>query len=282
MQQQYSLFDLPIDFICFGSGSSGNCYYLRFGDFGLLIDMGVGMRRFLKDFNAYGCNLSQIKAAIITHDHLDHVRAAGRLSTKNHWPVYATEEVHAGIQRNPVIHNKISDENRRIIRHGEPFQTGPFHIEPFKVPHDSSDNTGYFITCSGITFCLVTDAGAPTPEICHYVSKAQYLVIESNYDPDMLECGPYPLPLKRRIKGGLGHLSNPQCANILSQHVNPELLEGLWLCHLSQENNHPEKAESTVSEALAALHLRCKPLPLRRIQPTGPFLLRRSGNDMPC
>lgn len=271
MLQQSSLFSLPLDFLSFGSGSSGNCYYLRYADYAILIDLGVGVRRFLKDFSAYGCKLPHVQAALLTHDHLDHVRAAGNLSRKLHWPVYATEKVFAGINRNPVIRNKIPQENVRVITHGTPFTLGPFLIEPFPVPHDASDNTGYFITCGDTSFCLITDIGAVTPEITRHVARAQYLVIESNYDPDMLASGPYPFPLQQRIRGGLGHLSNPQCAALLRQHVNPEILRGLWLCHLSQENNRPDLAARTVQQALADLPLQCTPIPLNRVQPTGPF-----------
>ncbi|MCQ2293408.1 MAG: MBL fold metallo-hydrolase [Bacteroidaceae bacterium] len=273
MPHQSSLFSLPVDFISFGSGSSGNCYYLRHGDYGLLIDLGVGVRRFLKDFSAYGCNINQVKAVLLTHDHLDHVRAAGNFSQKLHWPIYATEPVFAGIRRNPIIRRKVPDEYAHFIHHGEPFQLGPFTIESFPVPHDASDNSGYFITCDGISFCLITDAGTETPDICHYVARAQYLVIESNHDPDMLASGPYPLPLQHRIRSGRGHLSNPQCAELLRQHVNPDLLDGLWLCHLSQENNRPELAVATATQALADLPLRCAPVALRRVQPTGPYIL---------
>lgn len=273
MHNQLSLFDLPVEFISFGSGSSGNCYYLRHGDYGILLDMGVGMRRFLKYFNSYGYKLPQVKAVLLTHDHMDHTRAAGVLSRKHHWPVYATQAVHNGMQNNPVIHQKIPMENRQVVTHGEILELGPFRIEPFPVPHDASCNTGYFIQCGGVSFCLVTDVGRVTPEICHYVSQARYLVVEANYDPDMLASGPYPFRLQERIRNGYGHLSNFQCAEMLAEHASPELLERLWLCHLSQENNNPEKAQTTVAQAMSGKAFRCQPEPLRRTEPTGSFIL---------
>lgn len=273
MQRQPSLFDLPIDFISFGSGSSGNCYYLRQGDYGVLIDLGVGIRRFQKFFNSYGFKLPQVKAVLLTHDHMDHVRAAGVLSRKMHWPIYATQAVHDGMQRNPVIKQKVPQENVRILRHYEPFDLGPFRIEPFGVPHDASCNTGYLITCDNVTFCLVTDIGRPTPEIRSHIARARYLVIESNYDPDMLASGPYPFRLQERIRNGHGHLSNPLCAELVRDHADPALLERLWLCHLSQENNTPDKARLAVQMALSERGFRCVPEPLRRTEPTGVFTL---------
>lgn len=273
MYRQPSLFDLPIDFISFGSGSSGNCYYLRQGDCGLLLDMGVGIRRFLKYFNAYGFKLPQVKAVLLTHDHLDHVRAVGAMSRKQHWPVYATAAVHEGMRRNPVIKQKVPAENIHFVEHGKSFEIGPFTIEPFPVPHDASENTGYLVRCGEITFCLMTDIGHVTPETSHYVGQAQYLVVESNYDPDMLASGPYPYPLQERIRNGNGHLSNHQCAAMLREHLNPEILRRLWLCHLSQENNRPDLAQTTVAQALSDLPLACSPEPLRRVEPTGPYVL---------
>lgn len=274
MIKQRSLFDLPIDFISFGSGSSGNCYYLRQGDYGLLIDCGVGIRRFLKYFAAYGFKLPQIKAALITHDHLDHVRAAGTLSRKHHLPVYATQRVFEGMQRNPVIKQKVPQDNMHFIQHGMPFDLGPFHIEPFHVPHDSMDNSGYLITCDDITLCIATDIGSVTPDIQEHVSRANYLVVEANYDPQMLASGPYPRSLQERIRNGHGHLSNQQCAELVSCSASPTLLRRLWLCHLSQENNNPTLAQTTVNEAIAGRGFTCLAEPLKRVEPTGSFVLQ--------
>lgn len=274
MQQQSSLFDLPIDFISFGSGSSGNCYYLRQGDCGILIDMGVGIRRFQKYFHAYGFKLPQVKAALLTHDHLDHVRAAGAMSRKNHWNVYATQGVHDGMMRNPVIKHKVPEEHRCIIEDGVPFEIGPFLIESFPVPHDATSNSGFMIRCGEVSICIITDIGNITPEICKAVSEAQYLVVESNYDPDMLASGPYPEMLKRRISNGHGHLSNQQCGCLLRDFVAPKRIKRIWLCHLSQENNRPELAQSTVARALEELQLPCIPEPMRRLDPTGPYVLQ--------
>lgn len=278
LQQSSTLFDLPVDFACFGSGSSGNCYYLRQGDCGLLIDAGVGERRFKKAFMDYGFNMAQIKAILLTHEHLDHTRCAGRLSKKNNLPVYSTASVFTSMRHNPVIHNNVPAANEQTIQHGTPFQIGPFCIEPFKVPHDSSDNTGYFITCGNVNFCLITDCGSLTPDICHYVSRAQHLVVEANYDRDMLQNGPYPEYLKLRILSKNGHMDNAVCGNLLRENLTPSLIRNIWLCHLSQENNTPEKALATVNEAIEPLHLPCKAVPLHRIEPTGPFVLRSEQN----
>lgn len=280
MLYQSSLLDLPVEFISFGSGSSGNCYYLRHGDCGIIIDLGVGVRRFSKSFTNYGFNFGQIKAAFITHDHLDHVRASGPISRKYSMPVYATELVHQGMRRNPYNRQKVNPELARIIEHGTAVEVGPFTVMPFHVPHDASDNTGYFITCRDITFCLITDAGTVTEEMRQYIRQAQYLVIETNYDPDMLASGRYPVRLQNRIRSGRGHLSNFQCAEVLRECIDPQHLDGLWLCHLSQENNTPTHAYETVSQTLRDLQLSCLPIPLRRVEPTGPFTLTSKSQQV--
>jgi phosphoribosyl 1,2-cyclic phosphodiesterase len=122
---------------------------------------------------------------------------------------------------------------------------GDFTVEAFPVPHDASENMGYEIQAEGVTFVMITDIGAVTDEIKERISHANYLVIEANHDVEMLMSGPYPEYLKKRILGGSGHLSNEECAHALAENMT-EKLKHVWLCHLSEENNHPELARKTV------------------------------------
>lgn len=236
-------------FICFGSGSSGNCYYLSADGQGLIIDLGIGLRNFKKYFRDYGLSFGAINAILVTHDHTDHIKSVGALSSQFHLPVYALDCVHAGMQRNYFMSKKIATEQQHVIQPGEPFTIGIFTVTPFTVPHDSSANTGYFITTPDTTFCLITDAGHFTPEMEAYVSKARHLVIEANYDADMLQSGPYPAFLKRRIAGPNGHADNADTAAFLAAHLNVEVAH-VWLCHLSEENNHPEISLRTVCDTI--------------------------------
>jgi phosphoribosyl 1,2-cyclic phosphodiesterase len=126
---------------------------------------------------------------------------------------------------------------------------GSFEITPFGVPHDSTDNVGYSIVVGGVTFCLMTDVGHITDEMKGYIGSANYLVIESNHDEDMVRQGPYPMYLKTRILGDTGHLSNNNCGLALAENAT-EKLKQVWLCHLSEENNHPELARKTVESVL--------------------------------
>lgn len=238
-----------LKFISFGSGSSGNCYFLFSETDGLLIDIGVGIRTLKKHFKDYGVSLSQVHHLLITHDHADHIKSVGSISYEYNLPVYATSIVHKGIDRNYCVQRKINADFRHLIEPGVTINLGDFSVTPFSVPHDSSDNVGYYIEACNTSFCIITDAGCVTPDMAQYISKAQYLVIEANHDIEMLLQGPYPQHLKSRIQSQTGHLSNSDCGKAIAENMS-ERLKHVWLCHLSEENNHPELARKTVETVL--------------------------------
>ena len=265
-----------LKFISFGSGSSGNCYFLYTGTDGLMIDAGVGIRTLKKYFRDYGLAMTQIRHLLITHDHADHIKCVGSISHDLHLPVYATELVHKGIDHNYCVTRKVDPVDRHLVDPGHPIQLGDFRVTPFSVPHDSSDNVGYMIEADGKNFCIITDAGRVTDEMGTYIAQADYLVIEANHDSEMLMHGPYPEHLKVRIVSGTGHLNNVACGEAIAQHMN-ERLRYVWLCHLSEENNHPELARKTVEAVLRSYGIVAgKDLQLevlKRTMPTGIFEL---------
>ncbi len=236
-------------FISLGSGSSGNCYYLSTENTCILIDAGINIRTMKKHLKTFGINLECIDAVFITHDHADHIKSVGNLANDYGKPIYATELVHQGINRNYCITSKLTAEHIRYVNKGVTVEFGDFRITPFEVSHDSSDCVGYRVEAKGVVFCLITDVGHITPVLEEQVSKANYLVLESNYDEDMLMMGPYPAYLKTRIRSGKGHLSNKDSARLLAEHGTPEIRH-VWLCHLSEENNHPELARKTAESVL--------------------------------
>lgn len=239
-----------LNFISFGSGSCGNCYYIYTETYGILIDIGIGIRKLKKYFHDYGLNVKDVRYILVTHDHADHVKSVGSFSNSFNVPVYATKEVHEGIRGNYCVRKKIDADNIRIIEKGKDFVLDDFTISAFGVPHDSRDNIGFKIKYGDINFCLMTDIGHVTDEMAGVISEADYLVIEANHDEDMLRTGHYPDYLKRRVSGGNGHLSNKLCAKHLADNATSRL-DHVWLCHLSEENNHPELARKTVVTGLA-------------------------------
>lgn len=266
-----------LKFISFGSGSSGNCYYLATSTDALLIDVGVGLRGLKKSCRDYGCSLSQIHHVLITHDHADHIKSVGSFSHDYSVPVYATKEVHEGINRNYCVTKKLVPELTCYLEKGVKRQIGEFSVTPFAVPHDSSDNVGYMIEVEDVAFCVMTDVGSVTDEMKSFIGRANYLVIEANHDIEMVQNGPYPQFLKDRILSQTGHLCNHDCGKAIAENMT-EQLRYVWLCHLSEENNHPELARKTVETVLrgygivagADFQLEV----LKRTTPTGPYELK--------
>lgn len=246
---QYSLFpEFKYRFFSFGSGSSGNCYYLGTEEYGILIDAGIGLRTIKKTLREYGIGMERIVAVLITHDHADHIKAVGAFGDKQNIPVYTTGAIHDGILRNRVVQADLHT-TRRIIEKEKEFVIKDFKITAFDVPHDSIENVGYHIEFDREVFVLATDVGQINKTIINYTSKANHLVIEANYDEHMLMTGKYPHYLKARISNGTGHLSNRLSAELIGKIYNKHM-KNIWLCHLSQDNNHPELAYKTIAETL--------------------------------
>ena len=235
---------MKIKFISLASGSSGNCYYLGTEKHGILIDAGIGIRTIKKELKEINVSLSNVCAVFITHDHADHIKAVGHLGEKYNIPVYSTKEIHEGINKSYCMTEKLST-SVHYINKDEPMKIDEFKISAFEVPHDGTDNVGYCIEIGDKIFSFLTDLGHITETAAHYICKANYLILEANYDLEMLRMGPYPKYLKERISGPNGHMSNTDTAEFLAENIN-ENLKYIWLCHLSKDNNHPELAYKTV------------------------------------
>ena len=242
-----------LQFISICSGSSGNCYYLLQDGYGLLIDLGIGIRKFKQHFSNYGLPLAQIQAILVTHDHTDHVKGVPVLARDFRLPVYTSELVHTSMMRNHYLSKKVPLNQQHNFERGDgPLQLGPFEVSSFAVPHDSADNNGYVVRTEENCIVVMTDIGHFTPEMEAVVGEATHLIIESNYDEEMLAHSRYPLYLQRRISGDRGHISNRETGDFLARHLNRDRIRQVWLCHLSAENNQPAKALATVTAALEA------------------------------
>jgi len=257
-------------FLSLASSSSGNCYYLGNSMYGILIDAGIAVRTIKKRLKDIGVGLEQIYAVFVTHDHFDHIKSIGVLGEKYHLPVYTTSKVHDGINSCYGMTEKLTPHCQRIIENGQTVEIGEFRITSFPLPHDSKDNSGYIVNYRNKTFTFATDLGCPTDTLCHYVTQSDYLLLEANYDEEMLQTGRYPYLLKKRVGGDNGHLSNYAAAGILAVYAT-ERLSRVFLCHLSKENNTPELAFETVSQAIKFNNMEIIVLP--RTSPTCLFEL---------
>lgn len=236
-------------FISFGSGSSGNCSYVGTESGGVLIDAGVDYENVFDTLRANGVTPNMVKGVCLTHDHSDHIRYAYGIARKyNHIRIYCTNRALNGILKRHNVSRRIKEYHQPIFKE-IPFKLGELTITAFEVPHDGLDNSGFFVEYGGNKFAIATDLGEVTDRARHYMTQAHFLMIEANYDLEMLENGTYPEYLKNRIKLSTGHLDNTDTAKFISEMYTKNL-KNVFLCHLSNDNNTPEKAVSAVKLAL--------------------------------
>lgn len=236
----------PFSFCSLASGSNGNCYYVGNGDEGILIDAGITLRSIRKRLSEVGIPMKQIKAILISHAHIDHIKGLSALANTHALPVYASFQTCEGILRNWSA-SGIRRDLLHTIEDGEKVQLAGLLVETFAVSHDAAGALGYHIRNSHNSITIATDLGFICEKASRYLSLASMLVIESNYDDEMLTNGRYPLQLQKRIRGDKGHLSNVQAADYLTQHYHAGMKQ-IFLCHLSQHNNTPELALKTLHQ----------------------------------
>ena len=244
-------------FLSFSSGSCGNCYLLLHEEegcavSGILIDAGVSIRRMKRILESESLDFDCFQSVLVTHDHGDHIRNLGSICKRLSKPVYATGILHEALSFHPFTRNQIQG-CRRDLQAGvwNPVAEG-FEVQYFEVPHDATQTVGYAIRCEGHLFVLMTDLGHVTDEAMRWASQADTVVVESNFDVDMLLGGSYPHVLKMRICQGTGHLSNDACGDAIRRFMHPGL-RNLFLCHLSGNNNTPQLAYDHASEVLRDL-----------------------------
>ena len=237
-------------FISFTSGSCGNCYWLGSEDSALLIDAGASMRRARRYLMDNGLSINSVRNVLVTHDHLDHIRFLGTYCKYLMPGVCTTQKIHGVLAVHSFTRDHIAP-CRRVLRPDDWNDLDGFLVRFFVLPHDSTQNVGYAVLKEDHLFVLMTDLEHVTPEAMQWASKADTVVIESNYDYDMLVNGPYPPELKQRILKE-GHLSNSACACAIREFYHPSL-KNLFLCHLSGNNNTPQLAYDSAREALISI-----------------------------
>ena len=250
-----------IRFMSFSSGSCGNCYYLGTEKGGILIDAGVSLRRVKKTLLDAGLTLDSFSAVLVTHDHLDHIRHLGSFCKRLSRPVYTSEQIHRALARHTFTAPTIGP-CRKIMNEGQSVEIAGMKVRYFVVPHDATQTVGYAIEVEGRKFVIMTDVGRMTDEAVEYARQADTVVLESNYDMDMLMSGPYTYELKMRIVQGCGHLSNDECASAIRRFWHPGL-RNIFLCHLSENNNTHQLAYQCSLEALQSLGVQKGTIALR-------------------
>lgn len=238
---------MELNFFSLSSGSSGNCYYLGNEFNGILIDAGIpagNIRKFLKNM---GISMQTIMGVLITHNHSDHTRGLELLTKKNNLPVFTTNKIWESI----VSKNKdISGITVHEIGLQQKFHLAGFDIEAFPVSHDAPETIGFHSCAGELKITIATDLGHICQTSAPYIEAANLLVIESNYDEEMLMNGSYPHFLKARIMSDHGHLGNHQTSAFLADMVG-ENLRHICLAHLSNKNNTPEIALQTLQQTFA-------------------------------
>lgn len=233
-----------VRFSVLASGSKGNSCYFETDRTRILIDAGLSCRELMRRLEGIGIRPDTLDALIITHEHTDHIRGAGPLSRRFDLPVYINQKTFdAGVKALGKLPRPM------IIQTGQSITINDITVETFTKCHDAADPFGLVFTSNGAKVGLVTDLGRSTRLLENCLAGCQALIIEFNYDQEMLDKGPYPLFLKRRINGSEGHLSNRQAGALLNA-VSHEKLEQVVLAHLSETNNRPEMACREAAKAL--------------------------------
>ena len=237
------------------SGSSGNCIFVGSDEANILIDVGISKKRIEEGLNDIGVSPESIDAIFITHEHSDHIQGLGTWLRKYPCRIFSTIET-----LNAILHVKslgrFDQDLFCDILPGDEVEIADMKVKAFSIPHDAANPVSYSVVSDGKKICVATDIGVFTPDIEKELLSCNAMLLEANHDVHMLEAGPYPYVLKRRILGDNGHLSNENSGKLLAKVWN-EGLSNVFLGHLSKENNYPDLAYETVKEELQSVHPGC-------------------------
>ena len=224
----------------------GNCLYVESDNTKLLIDAGVSLQKIEKGLDTIDVSPSSIDGILVTHEHSDHIQSLGNLSKKFNLPVFANSETFDAM---PKQTDKISTENINKFKIKQKFSINDIEITPFSIPHDAANPCGFNISCNDDKISIATDIGHMTNEILKQLEGSKFVLLESNYDTEVLKLSKYPFSLKQRIAGPNGHLSNEIASKVINYLLHDNLKIAM-LGHLSKESNFPELAYQTVVNEL--------------------------------
>jgi len=239
------------------SGSSGNAYIIKDQNNVLLLDAGLSGKLVQAGLAELNIDSNRIRAILVTHEHNDHIAGAGVISRRFNLPLYMT----AGTwERAAGKLGKIKEDNIRLVSQGMAFSLGNLEITAIPVSHDASEPVNYVFDTGKHRAVVLTDTGCITSSMLKSLATCHAMVLEANHDVEMLRTGPYPWPLKQRVAGQHGHLSNLQAAKVAAWLAVHGRIQSVHLGHLSAVNNYPQLAESTVSQYLIQEGLDSEPI----------------------
>lgn len=235
---------MKLKFCSLYSGSSGNCQYIKTENTTILVDAGLSGKKIQQEIMNIGEDPKKINALFITHEHSDHIQGAGIISRRFDVPIYANAKTWEAMSS---AIGEIKSHNIRIM--DDIVEVGDLAVRSFDISHDAAHPVGYNIFYNNKKISLVTDTGCVNDNITTSIMDSDLLLVESNHDEDMVLIGPYPWPLKRRVLGEFGHMSNDTAGHLISKVVKRGT-EIVLLGHLSKENNFPQLAYKTVENIL--------------------------------
>ena len=236
-----------LNFCSLYSGSSGNSLFVETENTKILIDAGMSCKKIEEALHTIEVDPSSINAILVTHEHSDHVKGISTISKKFDIPVFATKETFEAM---PTHTQKLSEKNINFFNPAEKFYIDDLEILPFSIPHDATNPCGFNIIKDKNQISIATDIGHMTKSILHHLEGSEFILLESNYDTEVLKCCSYPFMLKSRIASDIGHLSNTIAGKTISYLSKNSNLNTAMLGHLSKESNFPELAYQTVVDEL--------------------------------
>ena len=237
--------------VSLASGSKGNAYCVTSGGRVLLVDCGLSCRELVRRAASAGVALDAVDGLLFTHSHDDHAKGVATFRKR-----FPEVPLFANLMTAETIawHYGVDEMDFIPFENGQSFPVGPFEVLPFSIPHDTSDPVGYLIRAEGETYFHGTDIGTPLDSIGLHLAEADFAVLESNHDPQLLYCSGRPAPIIQRIAGPRGHLSNDQAADLVRRFATKKL-KSLALAHLSGQCNMPHLARETMRRTLCDMGL---------------------------
>ena len=240
--------DYNLSVCILASGSKGNAIFVSNGSTSILIDAGLSGIEIERRLKSRGLSPKDLNAILVSHEHTDHIQGVGVLSRRFNLPVYISSKT-----QQAAFSQLGNVRDVKNFECGSTFRINTLSIHPFSISHDAEDPVGFTVNQNGTTIGIATDLGIATAMVKEHLKGCGLLILEANHDEDMLVNGPYPWPVKQRIKSRTGHLSNAESKHLLNE-IQHDGLKHVLLAHLSETNNTPQKAINEIGQALT----RCK------------------------